>query len=123
MDHDMYLLSLYFVLIGVSEQPGILNDLFLIIDKEVNMFRIVMHHICFDFFRQLFEFHTVSGAFYFNDMFRIQKDIGSHRTITGILTDFCSCQWIEWFQIGIEQMLDIILMMIALRILVISANI
>ena len=123
MDHDMYLLSLYFVLIGVSERLGIFNDLFLIINKEVNVLRTVMHHICFDFFCQFLKLHIVSGAFYLNDMFRIQKDIGSHRTITGILTDFCSCQWIEWFQIGIEQMLDIILMMIALRILVISANI
>ena len=107
----MYLLSLYFVLIGVSEQPGILNDLFLIIDKEVNMLRIVMHHIRFNFFCQFLKLHTVSGAFYFNDMFRIQKDIGTHRTITGILTDFSSCQWIEWLQISIEQMLDIILIL------------
>lgn len=30
MDHNMYLLSLYFVLMGVSEQPGILNNRFLI---------------------------------------------------------------------------------------------
>ena len=55
MNHDMYLLSLYFVLIGVSEQLGILNNLFFIIDKEVNMPGTVMHHIRFDFFRQLFE--------------------------------------------------------------------
>ena len=108
MDHDMYLLSLYFVLVGVSEQLGIFNDLFLIIDKEVNMLRTVMHHICFNFFRQLFEFHTVSGAFYLNDMFRVQENIGTHRAITGILTDFSPCQWIKGFQISIEQILDII---------------
>lgn len=107
MDHDMYLLSLYFVLIGVSEQPGIFNDLFLIIDKEVNMPGIVMHHIRFDFFRQFFEFHTVSGAFYLNDMFRVQENIGPHSTITGILTDFSPCQWIKGFQILITAILFI----------------
>ena len=108
MDHDMYLLSFHFVLIGVSEQLGILNDFFLIIDKEVNVLRTVMHHIRFDFFRQLFELHTVSGAFYLNDMFRVQENIGPHRAITGILTDFSPCQWIKGFQISIEQILDII---------------
>ena len=111
MDHDMYPFPFYFVLIGVPEQLGVLNDLFLIVDKEIDMLRTVMHHIRFDFFCQFLKFHTVSGTFYLDDMFRIQKDIGSHCAVTGILTDFCSCQWIEWFQIGIEQMLDIILIL------------
>ena len=86
MDHDMYLLSFYFVFTSVSEQLGILNDLF-----------------C-----QLFESHTVSGAFCLKDMFRVQENIGPHRAITGILTDFSPCQWIKGFQISIEQILDII---------------
>ena len=108
MDHDMYLLSLYFVLIGVSERLGIFNDLFLIINKEVNVLRTVMHHICFDFFCQFLKLHTVSGAFYLDNMFRVQENIGPHRAITGILTDFSPCQWIKGFQISIEQILDII---------------
>ena len=53
MAHDMYLLSFSFVFISVSEQLGILNDLFLIIDKEINMHGTVMHHIRFNFFCQL----------------------------------------------------------------------
>lgn len=80
MDHDMYLLPFYFVFIGVLEQLGILNDLFLIIDKEVNMLGTVMHHVCFDFFPQLFESHTVFGAFYLDNMFRVQENTGPHRT-------------------------------------------
>ena len=108
MDHDMYLLSFYFVFTSVSEQLGILNDFFLIIDKEVNVLRTVMHHICFDFFCQFLKLHTVSGAFCLKDMFRVQENISPHRAITGILTDFSPCQWIKGFQISIEQILDII---------------
>lgn len=37
MDHDMYPFPFYFVLIGVPEQLGVLNDLFLIVDKEINV--------------------------------------------------------------------------------------
>lgn len=53
MNHDMYPLTFYFVLIGAPKQLGVFNDLFLIVDKEINMLRTVMHHIRFDFFCQL----------------------------------------------------------------------
>lgn len=108
MNHDMYLLPFYFILINASEQLRVLNDLFLIIDKEINMLCTVMHHIHFNFFRQLPELHIISGALYFDYMFGIQKNIGPHGMIPGIFTDFSPCKWIKRFQISIKQMLNII---------------
>lgn len=67
-----------------------------------------MHHIHFNFFRQLLELHIISGALYFDYMFGIQKNIGPHGMIPGIFTDFSPCKWIKRFQISIKQMLNII---------------
>ena len=104
----MYLLSFYFVFIDIPEQLGILNDFFLIINKEIDMFRMVMHHICFYLFYQLLLRHAASSALYFNDMLGIQKDICPDCAIAGILADFSLCQRINGFQIGIQQVLDIV---------------
>ena len=108
MDNDMYLFPFYFVFIDIAEQLGILNDFFLIINKEIEVLRMVMHHICFYFFYQLLLWHAASGALYFNDMLGIQKDICPDCAIAGILAGFGPCQRIQGFQIGIQQVLDIV---------------
>ena len=108
MDNNLYLFPFYFVFIDIAEQPGIFNDLFLIIEKEIDMFRMVMHHIRFQFFYQFLLRHAAPSALYFNDMLRIQKDICPDCAIACILTDFSPCQRINGFQIGIQQMLDIL---------------
>ena len=41
-------------------------------------------------------------------MSRIQKNICPDCAIAGILAYFSPCQWIEGFQIGIQQVLDIV---------------
>lgn len=50
MDNNMYLLPFHFVFIDIAEQPGIFYYFFLIIDKEIDMLRMVMYHIRFQFF-------------------------------------------------------------------------
>ena len=52
MDYDMYSFSFYLVFIGTLKQLGVFNDFFLVVNKEINMIRTVMHHIRFDFFCQ-----------------------------------------------------------------------
>ena len=108
MYNNMYLLPFYFVFIDIAEQPGIFNYLFLIIEKEIDMLRMVMHHIRFQFFYQFLLRHTVASALYFNDMLGIQKDICPDCAIAGIFIDFSPCQRINGFQIGIQQVLDIV---------------
>ena len=108
MDNNMYLLPFHFVFIDIAEQPGIFYYFFLIIDKEIDMLRMVMHHIRFQFFYQFLLRHTAAGALYFNDMLGIQKDICPDCAIAGILAGFGPCQRIQGFQIGIQQVLDIV---------------
>lgn len=104
----MYLLPFHLVFIDIAEQPWILDYFFLIIDKEIDMLCMVMHHICFHFLYQFLLRHTAPSALYFNDMFGVQKDIRPDCAIASILTDLSPRQWIEGLQIGIQQMLDIV---------------
>ena len=68
-----------------------------------------MYHIRFYFLDQLLQYHSFSRALYFNSIFRIQQNIHPDCTISRILIYLCSCHWIEWIKICIQQMLDIVL--------------
>ena len=108
MYNNMYSLSFYFGFIDLAEQLGIFDYFFFIIYKEIDMLRMIVHHIRFQFFYQFLLWHAAPCALYFNDMLGIQKDICPDCAIACIFADFSPCQRINGLQIGIQQVLDIV---------------